>query len=56
MTKWTPADVVAGLIIVGCIILLALGYDGDIKGILGAGGGYVFARAQVGRQQRDSGG
>ncbi|KKM82111.1 hypothetical protein LCGC14_1322900 [marine sediment metagenome] len=40
LKKWEPKDVIAGLIIVGCMVMIILGLDGTIKwtllGVVGA--------------------
>ncbi len=40
MKKWGPQDVIACIIIVGCIVMICLGIDGAIKytllGVVGA--------------------
>ena len=35
-------QIIALAIIVGCMILIGFGLDGEIKGILGVGAGYAF--------------
>ena len=42
---WTPDTLIALIIVLGCIILVALGIDTEIKSILAAAAGYVFGRA-----------
>jgi len=40
--KWTPDQVVACIIVVGCIVLLATGIDSQVKAILGIAAGWLF--------------
>lgn len=48
----TNPDVILALIlIVGCLILVGLGIDSEIKGILGASAGYVFGRGITSREK-----
>jgi len=35
-------DILMGVIIIGCIVLLALGIDGEVKSILIMAGSYFF--------------
>ena len=37
-------DILAGVLIVGCIVLIAQGVDNDIKAILTLAAGYVFGK------------
>ena len=37
-------DFIALIIVVGCILLIASGRDGEIKGILGVASGFIFGR------------
>lgn len=37
-------DLIALIIVVGCMILIAKGIDGEVKGILGIATGFVFGR------------
>jgi len=34
----------AVVVIIGCFVLIGLGIDGEVKGILGLGSGYIFGR------------
>lgn len=40
--KWTPDLIIALVIVVGCLTLIALRIDSDIKGILGIAAGWCF--------------
>ena len=55
--KWEPKDVIACLIIVGCIIMIILGIDGIVKWtLLGVVGAYygidLTPFLRVGRRQK----
>ena len=47
MNKITPRDIIAGLALVICALLLFSGKDGEIKALMGVIIGYYFAFAQV---------
>lgn len=40
--KWTPDTVIALVLIVGCLVLLALKIDGEVKSILSIAAGWAF--------------
>ena len=40
--KWTPDTVIALVLVVGCIVLLALGIDSEVKSILAIAAGWAF--------------
>lgn len=40
--KWTPDLIIALVLIVGCLALLALKIDGEVKSILTMAGGWAF--------------
>ena len=42
MAKFTPRDIIAGLALVLCAILLFSGHDGEIKALMGVIVGYYF--------------
>lgn len=48
MIKFEVVDIVAIIIVVGCLILLGKGIDGEIKAFLGFIVGYYFQRAKTG--------
>lgn len=35
---------IAAIIVIGCIVLIAMGIDSDVKGILGVAAGWAFGR------------
>jgi len=37
-------DICAVIIVLGCIVLLVIGIDGEIKGILGVAAGWIFGK------------
>ena len=40
--KWSPENVVAVILVVGCLILLGCGIDGEVRAILAAAAAWVF--------------
>lgn len=40
--KWTPDTVIALVLVVGCLILMGLGIDGEVKSILTVAAGWAF--------------
>jgi len=40
--KWTPDTVIAIIIVVGCLILIGLGIDSEVKSILTVAAGWIF--------------
>lgn len=40
--KWTPDLVIALVVVVGCIVLMALRIDGEVKSILGMAACWAF--------------
>ncbi len=58
--KWAPKDVIAGLIIVGCMVMIIMGLDGTIKWtLLGVVGLYygidLTPFIKLGRRQKPPG-
>lgn len=47
MRKWSPDSVVAVILVVGCLVLLGLGIDGEVKGILCLAGGWAFGKGYI---------
>jgi len=46
MAKFTPRDIIAGLALVVCAVLLISGLDGEIKALMGVIVGYYFHSAE----------
>ena len=42
MKKWSPDQVAALILIIGCLTLLAAGIDTEVKSILTIAAGYLF--------------
>lgn len=42
MKAWHPGYIIALVIIVGCLVLIGLGIDGEVKVALGLASGLVF--------------
>lgn len=40
--KWTPDTIIAIVLVVGCIVLLALRIDSEVKSILAMAAGWCF--------------
>lgn len=45
-------DICAVIIVVGCIVLLAMGINGEIKGILGVAAGWIFGKGFMTAKER----
>ncbi len=41
---WSPDMVIAGIVTLGCIVLIAMGIDGEVKSILGMGAAWAFGK------------
>lgn len=44
MKDFPIREVVAGVVAIGCMVLIALGIDGEVKALLGVIVGYYFGR------------
>ena len=44
---FTVKDIFAGVVAIGCIVLIALGLDGEVKALLGVIIGYYFGTTVV---------
>jgi len=42
MTKWTPDQIIAAVLIVGCLVFIGTGIDGEVKSILTVAAGWLF--------------
>ena len=51
--KWTPDLIIALTLVVGCIVLIALRIDGEVKSILTMSAGWAFGSQYM---MRKSGG
>jgi len=40
--KWTPDTLIAAFLVVGCLILVAMSIDGEVKSILSIAAGWLF--------------
>lgn len=45
MKEFPIRECVAGVVAIGCIVLIALGIDGEVKALLGVVVGYYFGRS-----------
>ena len=50
--KWTPDTVIGIVIVIGCIVLLALRIDSEVKSILAMAAGWVFGAQYQARKVR----
>lgn len=44
MKTWEPDECLAAIIVIGCLVLIALGIDGEVKAILSMGAAWIFGR------------
>ncbi len=40
--KWTPDSLIAMIIVLGCLVLLVLGINSEVKSILAIAAGWIF--------------
>lgn len=50
--KWSPDKITALVLLVGCLILLFTGIDGEVKSILTLSAGYFFGVSYSERRKR----
>lgn len=50
--KFPVDQCIAGIIVIGCIVLLALGIDGEVKSILTMAAGWCFGSGYMDRKKR----
>ena len=50
--KWTPDTVIALVLVVGCITLMALGINSEVKSILAIAAGWAFGAQYQARKPR----
>jgi hypothetical protein len=53
--KWTPDLIIAGIIVIGCVVLLACHIDSDVKSILAMAAGWAFRSGYVARKESKGG-
>lgn len=53
--KWTPDLIIALVLIVGCLVLVFTGIDGEVKSILTLSAGWVFGSQFVALKQSRGG-
>lgn len=49
--KWTPDTIIALVLIVGCLVLMGLHIDGEVKSILSIAAGWCFAAQYQARKR-----
>ena len=50
--KWTPDKITAMVLVVGCLLLVFTGIDGEVKSILTLSAGWLFGAAYIERRKR----
>ncbi len=48
--KWTPDLIIALVLVVGCLVLMCMRIDGEVKSILTMAAGWAFGAGYVGRK------
>lgn len=43
--KWTPDKIIAAILVIGCLLLVALRIDGEVKSILAMAAAWLFGTA-----------
>jgi len=47
MIKWTPDKIIAGVLVVGCLVLVGLGIDAEVKAILSMAAAWLFGTSYL---------
>jgi len=50
--KWTPDTVIALVLVVGCLVLIALHIDTEVKSILALAAGWAFGAQYQARKKK----
>jgi len=50
--KWTPDTIIALILVVGCLVLLFLKIDGEVKSILCTAAGWAFGSQYQARKEK----
>ncbi len=53
--KWTPDTIIAFVLVIGCLILVALRIDSEVKSILTVAAGWIFGSQYMEKQIRKGG-
>lgn len=53
--KWAPDQIIAIILVVGCLILIALRIDSEVKSILTVAAGWIFGSQYMERKIRRGG-
>jgi hypothetical protein len=53
--KWTPDLIIAVVLVLGCLILMGLRIDGEVKSILTMAAGWVFGSQYTARKAAKGG-
>jgi len=54
--KWTTDFIIAFTLVIGCLVLIALHIDGEVKSVLGLAAGWAFGSQYQARKQKEGGG
>lgn len=52
--KWTPDLIIALILVVGCLLLIVFGIDGEVKSILTVAAGWAFGSQYQAQRQTAS--
>ena len=47
MMKWTPDKIIAGILVAGCLVLIALRIDSEVKAILSMAAAWLFGTSYL---------
>lgn len=50
--KWTPDKITAMILVVGCLVLIFTGIDGEVKSILTIAAGWLFGAGYLERMRK----
>ena len=50
--KWTPDTIIALVLVVGCLVLICLKIDGEVKSILSIAAGWAFGSQYQARKMK----
>ena len=53
--KWTPDLIIAMVLVVGCLLLLVLRIDGEVKSILTLAAGWAFGSQYIKKRTGEGG-
>jgi len=53
--KWTPDTIIAAVLVIGCLVLVALRIDSEVKSILTVAAGWIFGSQYMEKKIRKGG-